>query len=743
MAGRNQHHIPQAYQRAFGIATSGKPTHIWEYSKFDPPQPKEIEVSAAGHDFYSPPPVAGELTLDLKITAVEKEVLRRLATLSGLPIGSVAPAALAADVVSHLTPRSSHLREVLGHGMELLAQAVADVFGDQDNAFRLFGLDSDEPSDRFRNYVAEFLNDKRFASLGLPPHMLTRVAFYFCKENFNTALDTTPLIKEVTALPFRSNARDGHNKALAGLLENNVRRADLLQFAWSIEAAPPEGAILPDCVALGYDTEGVAQPYMMAGLSVNAVVMPLTKRRMLLGVRPGQAAPNLTQWNEEAAICSYSFFLAATKDLRLVNVASRIGERAGHMMDDALASATSEFRIPAPPPDSEPESPELHLDNATAARFTPPSKYQVSFLGCADQETAERIAAAINIVVSRLSTMIPLGRLEGITFAADYPAALAAVDRGVPGVGAPTTITKDLGTGVAMTVDVLRDETVKCRIVMASFIGEALIEPGHPDAAYALHAIVHQLAEVAVTEWFDTSCPGVLLAPYWTSQHEAQIFSNVFASLQGYIASRISAGFSEEDLAESYRDLLINAVQRAQVVILQERLRYRIHGDLRHFLDIAYPAVRYILSFAANLLGHCDGNNGQVLDKEGRLKAALDDAGLSAWLPTFQDDLQKCWRFRERWGSVNDLFLLNHHLERLLWQFGVFPWEDEQGRAMVTIPLQSDAAALRQLQMKTVFQALSHKTGQVFRQMLSSFHAVRNWADRSLNCLVKTPTNRS
>ncbi len=692
-----------------------------------------IEETGASWDFYSAPAVDGEATLDAKITAVEKKALKRLATLRTLPIGSIAPANLAAEVVAHLAPRTSHLRDVFGQGAEKLMRGVADVF-DGENIFRLFGLDDEQPSEQFNKHFADKFNDSHFQSLGLPHFVLKRVAFYYLKENFKSSFDTKliQIFLKSFSLP-KDSARNGHNRALQGILGNNIRYKDLLNFEWSIEAPQVESVIVPDCVAIGYDEAGKAQPYILAGTEeVNSVVLPLTKRRILVGTRIGRTKIDILDFNSDAASCSYSFFLSAIHSNKLFDLIQKIGDCTAGIINDTLSSVKEEFL--ASPKQSATET--INEIRGDADSSTIPQStlfdYQLSFLGCADQDRALQISEVIKPIIAALNGFLPLNRLDGITFAADYPAALQSVDRGID-IPPPQTVSEDIGTGYAMTLPVIRDDHIKCRVILASFVADALIESQHPYASLALHTLVHQLACVAVTEWFECTCPRILLRKAWDNPHDGRMFSNVYVSLEGYLASRIAAGFSDEDLATKYRTLLIKALDRAKRTIIKERLQYRLHGDLDHFLAITYPNVRLILGFAADLLGHCDGKEIEVLDDTGLLKAALDELSLSAWLPTFQADLQKCWRYRGHWNSIQDLFVLNHHFERILWQFGVFPWENEQGQTYITIPTQSDASAIRTIRLAEAVRAYSHPARQAFQRFSNVIRKAFDLAKFSIN----------
>jgi hypothetical protein len=38
--------------------------------------------------------------------------------------------------------------------------------------------------------------------------------------------------------------------------------------------------------------------------------------------------------------------------------------------------------------------------------------------------------------------------------------------------------------------------------------------------------------------------------------------------------------------------------------------------------------------------------------------------------------------------------LLNRHVERLFWQYGLFPWKNDDGQIQVKVPLATDAPLL-------------------------------------------------
>ncbi len=72
----------------------------------------------------------------------------------------------------------------------------------------------------------------------------------------------------------------------------------------------------------------------------------------------------------------------------------------------------------------------------------------------------------------------------------------------------------------------------------------------------------------------------------------------------------------------------------------------------------------------------------------------LTDLGIKEWVEDFRLHLNELWDKRGAWESFDEFLALNRHAERLLWQFGIFPWQTSEGEYRVEIPLGSDVEAL-------------------------------------------------
>ncbi|MCK4825399.1 hypothetical protein KA005_57155, partial [bacterium] len=124
MAGKKQHFIPQHFQRPFLIPDSNE--KIWLY-RHDVPDgvPVSLKKSAAKEHFYSKLSTDGSPTLDDLVTEYEENNLTgKVNSIRALPVGSKICAADIAEIVTHLTIRSAHIREFVNEGARSMVGVV-------------------------------------------------------------------------------------------------------------------------------------------------------------------------------------------------------------------------------------------------------------------------------------------------------------------------------------------------------------------------------------------------------------------------------------------------------------------------------------------------------------------------------------------------------------------------------------------------------------------------------------------
>ncbi len=710
MGGPNQHFIPAHVLRGFAIKNDRK--RAWVFTASSEPKAERIKKLGSADYFYGAPSETSGETLDDTITDYEDGLAKRIAALREVPLGTIADPLIPAEIVAHLTVRSKHVRGSMAAGFKLMLGKAFNLFSDEDGLRRLMGIDGKVPNERFRVLVKQLLSEQPVLRLArLPDAVLERVAFSFLRENVpllhKQSKQLLPALFARLGTETDRIVKDSHIRALSQTLAPQARIDELIKLNWLV--ADTDGpVILPDCLALAVTNLGEVQPLFLAE-SIATVVMPLTSCRVLIGRKPEAEPFKLYLFNLHATACSEAFFVSSVNNDEIRQWSRFIGVQTHTTLHKALTDVFADYASPTAAqamPEEPKAEPELTSQSGAAAdaAATPwEISFGIQFKNCADEVTARVIAEAIRDVVHELREMIPLQRLDGITFAHDYPAALRELDRGLPFKLAPTTTEEADAVGVAMAPVVFRDGVIKAHIVFQGWIGHALIGQDQAAMRDALQIVVAQLAEAGCTELFDTAFPGEMLRPL-PSYFDSFRYRHVSSAWSTYFSSRVSASYSTERGTRS-RELLIAALQRAAQQIPRIRLDYRFHGDIQRLTDAAGRDVGYILHHAASLLGHIDGlSEGPIDDPE--LMSELDKRGLKAWFDLYRNDLRLLWSDRGEWETLEEFLALGHHLERLFWQFGIFLWQTPSGYCRAEVPIIIDALQFRKEMFRRPLQTL-------------------------------------
>ncbi len=689
-SGPNQHYLPKFLQKPFGIRPKRK--EIWVFSRDTPPERRKIKRVGSSDYFYSYPARAGERTLDDKITELEDGISKKLLSIRAKPVGATIHARRAAEIIDHLVPRTAHVRLNLARGLRTMADGIWAVLSDDGKLQALIGLDEEEPNEAFRRAIAEKLQQiDGIENLGIPLHVIEKVAIFQAKEHFaSLSADILPPLRELfSSWLQRSDGfiRDTHNTVLETVSSSAPRIGLLEELDWSVQAGPPDGAILPDCVAIAYDGAGQSAPAMFADWKrVSAIVLPIAPQKLLVGAASNTYLKNLPDFNCNAAGCSHDFFLAPQNNDYLLELQSVLGERSTQVIDDGIGAALAPYTA-ALTKEMQDDTPLFPLDLVKGS--SKPFQFELSFIGCGEEGELRELSNAIVGVVESLATALPLERLEGITVASNYLEAVASLDRGYENSCAPNVVPEKIGQGVARTILVKRKGHWKTRIVSDSRLALALLTDDEATVNWATYIFTRQLAEVAIPEIMERSLPGIWMSEISDPLHNF-LYPSMHPAIVSYLTSHICAGFGDKaQLSADKRCVLMGAIRELKAAVLAARLEYRSHGKLDVLLGIAMPRISYVLQSAADLLGHCCASGEDPISPNGELSEALEDAGLEHWLPIFGDRLER-FRLRfGRWESIDEFLVLDLHVERLMWQFGLLPWLGPCG-VRVEVPIETD-----------------------------------------------------
>ena len=678
--GPNQHYIPKFLQGAFGVPP--KRHQIWYFERGSAPKKRPIKRTASQAHFYSDPQADGEPTLDDTITDFESDLAAILQSIRRRSDRETVDSNAAAEVIQHLALRTAHLRDTLNQGLTRLIETAADEYASPDNVKALAGLDTHLPNEDFREGVlAKLVQQPQIARANLPKRTLERYAFCIARENLvDIVRDARPAIRSALSdvVPqFGGLIREHHNQLVAEHLKPEQPDALLLGLHWTVDCALVSGAILPDFVVMAIHDDGTVEPYIYSrGRPIRAVIMPITPSKLLVGRRNGYSIGHGFDYNLKAAQACQTFFLSSKCDPETSRLQPMIGAQRPAAVEEIIDATVLE--LPTRKADErsisfpERHPPETGSTREPAATFG----YDIWLIECADQEGTARLGQAIQTIVSALSQTLPLGRLDGITIARDYPAAAKAVDRGFDTGIQLESVSPDIGVGIAQTITIIRSGLVKARIVMADSVAHDLISRDSKRVGWATHVLVSELAQVGMIDAVERAFPGMTLERPGTKLDRG-LYAILDPGLHVHVASCIAAGFGDrEAIANSLRDYLARSLDTMMSRVSQEKLAYRHHQDLGRLTTIAFSVVRHVLILAAQLLGHCAAADISPTCDDHEISDSLDRADLTKWFRTYESDLE---RFRNRlghWTSFDEFMDFNIHVERLLWHLGIITSED-------------------------------------------------------------------
>lgn len=685
MSGPNEHHIPRFFQRAFAVKRKGgEPNEIWEYRE-ENAELRSISQTGSEEHFYG-------ADLDAKLKIPENSLGSHFASLRKQRVGAAVDSSLAAELVMHLAPRARHLRASMGEAVRQLMDETETLLGDTGRLAAMIGFNADTPDDRFAEKMWESLGrlGTDIEATGLPRALLERIGFFLAREQFDTTIvDSAASMRAMIdrfAREVPGHVRDGHNQVLERFAEGSSPRRDLIAgFSWKIEAAPHGGAILPDCVALALSPEEPPLPLMFVGAEIEAAIMPLTTEKLLVGWKSGTGTPDLSRFNADAAACSAEFFLANALNPEFQRLSADIGSRSSRYFEQATQEAIN-AHAPRQPQQSAEES-DPAIDHLALTEADLSIAYEIYLHDFGDAATAERLAAAVRPVVEGFARAMPLARLDGITFASDFQAALRLY---TDALGDPPSDAEAANSGLLGDVIARAQEgEVKGRIVLSVLVADYLLRETDEQLAFGRRVLVHQLVLVALMEYHERVFPGFLAELSTEDELDAWLFPHSGDARNAYVAARIAGGFGEGPLlAEFYRSSLLRCLQQLRAASESERSSFAHHKDADRLADAVFPLVGPALYFAAALLAHCEATDEDILDGEGVLRGILEELGLTFWLADFGKDLQKFFRDLGCWASLSDVLRFNRHVERLLWSVSIFPWKSAEGlRIEVLFPL--------------------------------------------------------
>lgn len=330
----------------------------------------------------------------------------------------------------------------------------------------------------------------------------------------------------------------------------------------------------------------------------------------------------------------------------------------------------------------------MDTESATDARHsTLPVPLHYDFAGFESEDAAHQFQAVLSAYLHAIGREIDLSQLDGISVAYDYRQALLAVELGYPS-NSPITPSDTYGTGIAMTVTVLRSGYVKSHIVFNANIVRAIEDQGHADWELSVHTIAHECAHVEVTCRFDAAFPGRLPRPRFANGIDAYHEQIIRACWDEYAVTRISAPYGADRTAD-YETNFLDALGGTTCRVHQTIAAYRPHDSVDRVLGEVYGAFGVLLKFSCYHLGNLKGQGMAPCDLP-RTIEALD----GHWFAPYFAELQTvCEAIDAQYGHWKDLAVfdgIGALADQLVALSGVRITMMPDGRPFVEIPIMEE-----------------------------------------------------
>ena len=280
-----------------------------------------------------------------------------------------------------------------------------------------------------------------------------------------------------------------------------------------------------------------------------------------------------------------------------------------------------------------------------------PANIRFSMMGFADQVQAQALADAVHTVIAVLGRCMDLGGLDGVTIGHDYVAALASVDRGMPGLRPLRPTDSDASTGVAMAPQVLRDGAARTHLVFWAHVLQGLLDGKGEGFRQSIALIAHECGHAVDHLERERAMPGVALRRAFSDDEEALLLLPAMVVWEEYVASRLAAPFGTDETETGYREGLTGALGRARRAANEAIKAYRLHSDVGRVLSEAGNPIAEPLRFGSYLAGHVDGRGRDAIE-EMREMLAADDC-LGPQIVRTVEAVRVMWDRRGRWDGLS------------------------------------------------------------------------------------------
>lgn len=672
MAGRKQHYLPQHLLRGFEASKTGKKAQVAVYKREAPPYTTSTEGVAAQRDFYSPPGDGVADTLDDVITAFEASTFNPFLDQARTALsGALLDAESAASAVVHLTVRAAHLRGSFAFFARKMIARFGEVVGDPELVREFVDIDSASPASRLSEEIKSAFEAIPTATLPLKARgIFEKMVRLRVREKFDSQmLETASMLREQLsrleeALP--DMAERGHTSALQNSLVPPARIEGLKRLHWKVLAIePPEHFVLPDCAAVAFTSSGQLQPVAMSSSEeIIWVAMPISAQRVMVGYA-GQDPPRLVDLNEQFAKCSLEFLVSSVLNSNVERLSEHIGE--------ALETVTHkllEESFAAKHPKCEESATDSHTFNI-----------RIVLLGVElNGERRMAIDQSIRQIFTQQCGSREAARLESIVVTNDVAGEVSRL------YGRALT-PYETSTMMAGTVERIPNaDSSALRVFLPEQIVQFLLAPDDRLKRVANLLVKQLLGRLSyLAYWFGDIVP--MTEGHVFNRRQLYSLELVQRFASHYHGSIKAAEVAHDSDKKDAEPLCAHAVTVAMAALEAARQAFLIQKNADALLADAALALDMLLGTIAGYCGQRAHNMENVLLLQSSPTCEhIRQAGLWDWTKLFERDLNRHYcSLASGACSVDQMLVLAENVERVLWQFGIFLSDTEDGRIWVDV----------------------------------------------------------
>ena len=668
MSGKKQHFIPKHFLKEFVVPDGND--KLWMFRR-DSAKPIAVSISnaAAMRYFYSKPTNSNISTLDDVITNYEDQLKSYVEDVRAIHKGEIIPPQLISEIAAHLMIRAKYVREITVLCLSAAMTSIGDLAHPSGPIYK--GLETNPhrvPSKFEDGIVKNYKTHHIVQSTNISPKTLARIIYFRLRENPCILKDLIEQI--ITSLQSKKKdiSREIHIETLQGDLVPVTWKTRLKKLYWRVIEYPTANAVLPDCIVIAKDRTGWL-PYFIANTdTVTQVVLPLASDRLAVGCMDQNQNVVVDMYNHAAQKCCFEFYLSNNPNEASNEDNTKVGDNmrswVGDMATSALRMQLIDFFGDTPKDTGSNPPVATRADLITRSNFP----YILNFDDFVDRDFKKDVGDQLNCIISMFVSSYPMHSLHGFSFVKDYTLFLQKLNQDDD---VNQTFAGDKADNIGIPILVEQENRVKTHLILSLETAKYLISSNEAEKLPAMLAVINGLSSVAFNTLIDGKFPGKLLDTTGC-QYEDFLYQYNQALISSCFFNFL-LGARKEDI-EVFADHALKKLEEMVTKTLDAHNECISNCNRQqYFKKSAYHVSSFLFSFA-RFVGATACTDGSRMSNSA-LGERLSQLQLSQWFELFEKDLLTFYRNIDEWARWEDIYFINWHFERILFDVGIITEE--------------------------------------------------------------------